>query len=52
MNRSFIGVGVALCAGIGTAFFAAFHNPAFIAIGAGIGAAICMSLSGRRKPDA
>jgi len=52
MKPYLLGVGVSLGAGVGTAFFAVFHNPAAIAIGAALGVAIGAALSRRGKPNA
>jgi len=52
MNRSFIGVGLALGAGVGAAMFSVFHNPSLIALGTALGLLFGVTLSNFRKPGA
>lgn len=46
---SLVGVGVAIGAGVGAAFFAVAQNPVWIGVGAGIGVAIGAALQARRS---
>ena len=51
-KRNYVGIGIALGAGLGTAFGAATHNMGvWVAIGTGIGLALGMALSPRNSGD-